>query len=105
MVSLIYDEIEGFSEGLAATKSNNGKWGFVDRDGNVVIPFKYGWVGRFAWGVAAATYNGKTGAIDRHDNVVIPFAYRSAEGFQAKGKFLVYDDRWQAIYLDVEPRE
>lgn len=35
-----YDDAQSFSEGLAAVKQN-GKWGYIDTDGKVVIPFQY----------------------------------------------------------------
>ena len=41
---IIYDEItKGFSEGLAAAKLG-GKWGFINRKNEAVIPFAYDWV-------------------------------------------------------------
>lgn len=36
-VPLEYDEKHDFSDGLAKVKKN-GKWGFIDKTGNVVIP-------------------------------------------------------------------
>ena len=35
-----YDDIDCLSEGLAGVKKN-GKYGFIDKTGKVVIPFKY----------------------------------------------------------------
>lgn len=35
-----YEDAQGFSDGLAAVKKN-GKWGYIDTDGKVVIPFRY----------------------------------------------------------------
>jgi len=35
-----YDEVRSFSEGLAAV-SLDGKWGFMDKNGVMVIPHMY----------------------------------------------------------------
>lgn len=40
-----YEDAGQFSEGLAAVKKG-GKWGYIDEEGNVVIPFQYD----YAWG-------------------------------------------------------
>lgn len=36
----IYEKAFGFSEGLAAVKLN-GKWGFIDKNGSIIIPYEY----------------------------------------------------------------
>ena len=38
-----YEDLRPFHNGLAPV-CQNGKWGYVDRDFNLVIPFKYKWV-------------------------------------------------------------
>lgn len=38
-----YEAVRPFNNGLAAVYQN-GKWGYVDKDFNIVIPFKYEWV-------------------------------------------------------------
>ncbi|MEG1700059.1 MAG: WG repeat-containing protein, partial [Alistipes sp.] len=57
-------ELERFSE--------NGKRGFVDKNGTVVIPLKYDDVGNFREGLAGVRLNGKYGYIDKNGTVVIP---------------------------------
>lgn len=79
------DEVEDFdmlSEGLIAVKIQ-GKWGFIDTSGKLVIPAQfdpsineyrddnYGGAAGFSGGLAAAKLNGKWGYIDRQGNVVI----------------------------------
>lgn len=41
----------GFSEGLLAVKSND-KWGFIDKAGEIIIPYTYDDVGDFLYGYA-----------------------------------------------------
>lgn len=46
-----YEAAREFSEGLAAVKEN-GKWGYIDTEGNTVIPFQYDGASSFAEGYA-----------------------------------------------------
>jgi len=53
----VYEDAKDFSEGLAAVKKD-GKWGFIDTDNNVVIPFKYDIAASFSEGLAiVGTYS------------------------------------------------
>ena len=47
-----YEDAQNFSGDYAAVKKN-GKWGYIDETGKVVIDFKYDWAGLFSEGVAA----------------------------------------------------
>lgn len=58
-----YDFVGYFSEGLA-TVELNGKWGFVDQQGKIVIPLEYDAVWEFRKGIAAVLFKGKRGFID-----------------------------------------
>ena len=73
---LEFDDVRNFSEGLAAV-SIHGKWGFIDRTGEVVIPLIYDVVGDFHKGLAAVRIGnwetGKWGFIDKAGNIIIPF--------------------------------
>ena len=46
-----YEDAKNFSDGYAAVKKD-GKWGYIDESGNVVVDFKYDWAGKFSEGVA-----------------------------------------------------
>ena len=46
-----YENVGTFSEGLAAVKEN-GKWGYIDTEGNTVIPFQYDLAYSFNEGLA-----------------------------------------------------
>ena len=75
-----------FSDGLASVASN-GKYGFIDKKGHVVIPFKYDDARPFQEGLARIMLNHKYGFIDKTGRVVIPCIYENAhhfsEGFAA----------------------
>ena len=40
-LKLSYSDIRSFSEGLVPVKNENGKYGYIDKSGNIVIPFKF----------------------------------------------------------------
>jgi hypothetical protein len=60
----------GFSEGLAAICENE-KCGYIDHDGNVVIPFKHKEAGRFFDGLAIVKFGDNWGYIDRSGKFAI----------------------------------
>ncbi|HYC84611.1 MAG TPA: WG repeat-containing protein, partial [Chryseosolibacter sp.] len=75
-----YESRTFFSEGLAAVRLN-GKWGFVDKTGKLVIPLRYDFVGNFSEGLATVTVNDKRGFIDKNGDLVIPLNYEFADSF------------------------
>ena len=61
----------------AAVMNAEGKWGFVDRDGTLVIPYQFEEAKSFASNVAAVKdENGLWGYIDMSGREVIPCQYR-----------------------------
>lgn len=80
---LIYDMCI-FSEGLAAV-GVNGKYGFIDAQGQVAIPLKYDDVAEFRDGLAPVELNGKWGFIDTNGSIVIPCMYSYVEAFKENG--------------------
>lgn len=46
-----YEDARSFSGGYAAVKKD-GKWGYIDETGKVVVDFQYVWAGYFSGGVA-----------------------------------------------------
>jgi len=60
-----YDEVNDFSEGLAAVKKQD-KWGFINKNGELIINAIYEEVYDFDNGLAAAFENGSLlGYIDK----------------------------------------
>jgi hypothetical protein len=59
-----------FSEGLAAVEIN-GKWGFLDKSGLMVIATQYDHAANFSEGLAAVQINGKWGFINKFGQMVI----------------------------------
>lgn len=83
--SLPYDTVCPFSEGLAAVLVN-GKWGFVNTDGKMVIAPQYdedalGHTPSFHDGMCPINMSGKHGYIDKTGKIVIEPQYDQAWGF------------------------
>jgi|GEM_PF-4202616 len=66
--------IGNFKDGLAWVKSGK-TYGFIDKNGQLTIPFEYQIVSDFEDGHAVARKNGLFGCIDTRGKAVIPFAY------------------------------
>lgn len=79
-LSLELQQINDFSEGLASAKKD-GKWGFIDKKGNVVIDFIYEYAGNFLEGLASVKKDGKAGYINAKGEVIVDFIYSSTYAF------------------------
>ena len=101
----IYDKIEDFSKGLAAVKFN-GKWGYIDTTGKVVIPLKYDSArdySRGLKGLAPVKLNGKWGYIDTTGKEVIPLKYDSVMNFYTDLSPVKLNGKWG--YIDMTGKE
>jgi hypothetical protein len=97
----------------------NKKWGYIDKTGRLIIPFKFDSAGYFSEGLAAVGIGDETGYIDKTGKFVIPpqaylgypFSERLAivvlGPFESKGGRLLY----KYGYIDrsgnmvIQPRE
>lgn len=108
-----FDDIDRYHNGLAAAKKN-GKWGYVDKSNNTVIPFEYEQVeDRFISDDCRGfdgTYipvkkNGKMGIINKQNQVVVPFEY-SVIMHGDDGIFIAQKNgKWGFIGIGIEPKE
>lgn len=74
------DKMGTYSEGLAVVK-NNGKWGYIDEEGTIVIPIEYDNAWDFTEGRGLVKRDGKFGYVDYQGNEVIPIALDKATSF------------------------
>lgn len=74
------NSMRAFTEGLLPVE-RNGRMGFVDRTGSIVIPLEYDVVYSFSEGLAVVENNGRYGFIDRTGRVVVPLIYANAMAF------------------------
>lgn len=77
-----------------AEVKQNGKWGFIDRKGNVVITPQFDSTDKFSGGLACVSLNGKHGLINKTGKFVIPAEYDMIEvtsedlvSFKKDGKY------------------
>jgi hypothetical protein len=77
----IYEEVKGFSEGIAAVKLN-GYWGGINKNGKTVIDFKLDDSFDFSEGLSRLKGKGGYGFIDTGGNLVIPYQYSFAWRFK-----------------------
>ena len=89
-----------FSEGLAPI-TLDGREGYIDRDGHLVIEPRFGWARPFVQGRAAADdLQGKTGYIDTHGEWIIAPRFVAAENFNAQGTAVVRLEGYRQALID-----
>jgi hypothetical protein len=75
-----------FYEGLCCVTKykGDGRYGFIDKNGKVAIPFKYnqGGTSSFYQGKCRAKVNGRTVLINKQGEVVFKTKYKSFQGFK-----------------------
>lgn len=59
-------------------KQRNGKYGFVDKQDNVIIPFIYDYASIFCEGLSRVEIGSRWGFIDKQGNIIVPFEYEDA---------------------------
>ena len=91
-----YDDIDCLSEGLARIE-RDGKYGFIDNTGQVVIPPKYDLAWDFSEGLARVSQNGKYGFIDNTGKVVIPLNYDWVGSFSEGLAMVKRNGKWGFI--------
>ncbi|MDR1939530.1 MAG: WG repeat-containing protein [Clostridiales bacterium] len=95
-VQPVYDEIFAFREGLACAEKNE-KFGYIDTQSNVVIPFEYDLGMSFKDGLACVTKNNRTGYISKDGEVVIDFRFEAAMPFEEGVARVKEDGKWLDI--------
>lgn len=75
VVPCIYDNIYSFRKDSLAVAVLNEKSGFIDLNGNVIIPFNYEFCCDFSEGLAAVRQDGLYGFINKNGELIIPCQY------------------------------
>lgn len=107
----LYDETNTyFSEGLCGVSKNN-KWGFIEINGKLIIPFKYDHINPLRDGFALVNTGGKYetvdqgiefkggkwGYIDKTGKEVIPLNYNAAKEFSDGLAAIMSGEKWGFI--------
>ena len=94
-----YDMKYYVKDGLFTNIGINGKWGSIDKNGKLIIPFEYDELRDFnKKGYALLKKDGKWGSVDKNGKLIIPFEYDELWGFNEKGYALFKKDgKWGVI--------
>ena len=77
----------------------NGKWGFIDINGNALCPFEFHYVKDFENGFAVVARNAKHGVIDTKGIFIVPLLYEDCSILQ-NGLFAVKEEgKWGVVDL------
>lgn len=93
-----FEDAKPFLDLYAAVKQD-GKWGFVDTDGTLVVDYQFEDAQSFGQHLAAVKQDGKWGYIDRKGTIVIPCIYEDAQSFQDGHAFVKTEAGWVEISL------
>lgn len=77
IIPIVYSEIGGFNGGELAPFKQNGMWGYLNRNGKVVVKPKFENAYGFNFGFAAVKVNGKWGFINPDGKLEIPAVFDS----------------------------
>lgn len=96
-----------FHEGMASIRERTlGDWnnlflyGFIDNEGNEIIPCVYSFVSDFDKGIAVVEKEGKWGAIDKKGNVIIPIKHDGLIGPVGNVYFAKNEGKWKLFDFD-----
>jgi hypothetical protein len=84
-----YEETRAFREGMAAV-CRSGKWGYVDKNGEIAIPCRYDAAFSFRYGAACVVTEGRASLIDRQGHTLLATSYGELER-QADGWMIAKD--------------
>lgn len=105
-----YTICDGLYNGLVKVKDrDNGKYGFINKEGNLVIPCIYDQTRYFSEGLCSVALgdnymNYKWGCIDTQGKIVIPIIYDGFWGIFENGYIEVYNNgRGTLLGLDAQP--
>ncbi len=98
-ISPRFERAASYSEGLACV-CLNGKFGYINELGELVIPYRFDKAYSFSEGLAAVTVNGKWGFIDHGGIAVIPYRFDNAKSFADGLAPVYYNDKWGFVDRD-----
>lgn len=95
-----YQAVHIFNDTTYAAVMLNGKWGFIDSTGKMVIEPQYEDARSFANGFAAVKKDGKWGFINTDGKMVIEPQFENAKDFNDHGcVFVIRNDGWELLRL------
>jgi hypothetical protein len=82
---------------MAIVRTEDYKYGYIDKTGKVVIPLIYDYISPFSEGLAYVEKDGKCGYIDKTGKVIIPLIYEIAQSFSEGLAAVEKDGKWGYI--------
>lgn len=104
-VTYIYTHAQSFENGLAMVAGDNGKWFFINKNGEAVTQAVYdNWFPNWSEGLKAVKRNGKYGFIDTSGKEIIPCNLSGSVGEFHEGLAKIVNPDWSAGYIDMTGR-
>ena len=98
----LYEDVRCFYEEGAAAVYQNGKWGFADRQGQLVVPYTFDDADSFRIGYAPVRLGGLWGYAGEDGNLLIDYTFDEALGFNDSGTAPVkLGEAWELIKLGI----
>lgn len=95
-----YEDVKPFNDETYAAVEKDGKWGFVDVNGKMVIKPQFNDARSFSNGLAAVKQGGLWGFIDSTEKMVIEPQFNDAKDFTDAGSvFVRIGDQWRILRL------
>lgn len=95
-----FDFVKPFSNGELAAVCKDGKWGFINTEGELKIKYKYEDAKSFSDLYAPVMKDGLWGYINKKEEVTVDYQFEDAKQFSTLGIAPVYsNERWQLIKL------
>lgn len=95
-----YEDARLMIDGTYAAVQKDGKWGFIDAEGKVVIEPQYDDARSFSNGYAAVQKDGKWGFINSDNEMVIEPEFEDARGFNSfMRSFVKKEEKWYLLCL------
>jgi hypothetical protein len=91
-----WEQKDQYSEGLASVLYQ-GKWGFVDENDKLVIPYIYESANSFSEGLAGVKLNGKYGFINKQGKTVIDLKYEQVTSYCEGLAGVKFNGKWGFI--------
>ena len=93
LIKPIYENLTYFSKNGLAVAKRNGKYGYINNKGDIIIDFKYEDARGFKYDLAPVKINGKWGFIDESGNFKIKPKYE-----YIIGNFRKLDGKTEQLY-------
>lgn len=96
----IYEDAKLFADSTFTAVKNDGKWFYINNNGERKSDKTYEDARPFSNGLAAVMTGGKWGFIDENENIVIEPQFFGTKDFNDKGScFIQTGDKWQLLKL------